>query len=99
MKLRRADYEYYRAVRERQGGKRAALSVARKILRRCYHTLRSLDFPDVYARPDPPGRTEHVSAEALGRGPPTMYVRASRPTPALRMPAIYRTGSVAASKH
>ncbi|MCA1706504.1 MAG: IS110 family transposase [Actinobacteria bacterium] len=45
------DYEYYRAVRERQGGKRAALSVARKILRRCYHTLRSLDSSEVYAVP------------------------------------------------
>jgi transposase len=37
------DYAYYDAVRDRLGGKRAALSVARKLVRRCYHTLRELD--------------------------------------------------------
>jgi transposase len=36
------DYAYYDAVRDRLGGKRAALSVARKLVRRCYHTLREL---------------------------------------------------------
>jgi transposase len=36
------DHDYYQAVRERLGGKRPALSVARKIIRRCYHTLREL---------------------------------------------------------
>jgi transposase len=36
------DYDYYDAVRNRLGGKRAALSVARKLARRCYHTLREL---------------------------------------------------------
>jgi transposase len=39
------DYDYYHQVKARHDGKRAALSVARKILRRCYHTLRSLN-PD-----------------------------------------------------
>jgi transposase len=34
------DYAYYRGVAERLGGKRPALSVARKLARRCYHTLR-----------------------------------------------------------
>jgi transposase len=29
-------------VRERLGGKRPALSVARKLVRRCHHTLREL---------------------------------------------------------
>jgi transposase len=33
------DHEYYRAVRERKGANRATLSVARKIARRCHHTL------------------------------------------------------------
>jgi transposase len=46
------DYEYYRQVRARHGGKRAALSVARKILRRCYHTLRNLNIEEVYSLPD-----------------------------------------------
>jgi transposase len=36
------DFDYYDAVRNRLGGKRAALSVARKLARRCYHTLREL---------------------------------------------------------
>jgi transposase len=46
------DYDYYQAVKTRHGGKRAALSVARKILRRCYHTLRQLDPEEVYTMPD-----------------------------------------------
>jgi transposase len=46
------DYDYYQQVRARHGGKRAALSVARKILRRCYHTLRNLDPEEVYSLPD-----------------------------------------------
>jgi transposase len=36
------DHAYDAAVRERLGGKRPALSVARKLVRRCYHTLREL---------------------------------------------------------
>lgn len=45
------DHDYYRQVKDRHGGKRATLSVARKILRRCYHTLRQLDPEEVYAVP------------------------------------------------
>jgi len=45
------DYGYYQQVKARHGGKRAALSVARKILRRCYHTLRQLDPEEVYTLP------------------------------------------------
>ena len=37
------DYAYYHAVRSRLDGQLAALSVARKLARRCYHTLRELD--------------------------------------------------------
>jgi transposase len=33
---------YYLQVRQRLGGKRAALSVARKLAREAYHTLREL---------------------------------------------------------
>ena len=34
--------EYYLATKERIGGNRACLSVARKLLKRSYHTLRDL---------------------------------------------------------
>jgi transposase len=37
------DHRYYLAVKDRLGGKRAALSVARKLAREAYHTLRELD--------------------------------------------------------
>lgn len=36
------DHDYYQSVHERLSGKRAVLSVARKLARRCYHTLREL---------------------------------------------------------
>ena len=36
------DHDYYAAVRDRLGGKRPALSVARKLAGRCHHTLREL---------------------------------------------------------
>jgi len=36
------DHGYYAAVRDRLGGKNPTLSVARKHVRRCYHTLRAL---------------------------------------------------------
>jgi transposase len=36
------DHDYYVEVRDRLGGKRPALSVARKLTRRCHHTLRAL---------------------------------------------------------
>ena len=36
------DHDYYAAIANRLGGKRPALSVARKLIRRRYHTLREL---------------------------------------------------------
>lgn len=36
------DHDYYAGVAERLGGKRPTLSVARKLVRRCHHTLREL---------------------------------------------------------
>lgn len=42
------DHAYYSAVKERVGGNRAALSIARKLVRRCHHTLRELG-DDAYA--------------------------------------------------
>lgn len=46
------DHDYYQHVKARHDGKIAALSVARKLVRRCYHTLKSLDPDQVYAIPD-----------------------------------------------
>jgi transposase len=45
------DHAYYQAVRERRGGKVATLSVARKLILRCYHVLRSLSPEVVYTMP------------------------------------------------
>ena len=36
------DHDHYRQVADRLGGQRAALSVARKLARRCHHRLRAL---------------------------------------------------------
>ena len=36
------DRAYYEQVAERVGGNRACLALARKMLKRCYHTLREL---------------------------------------------------------
>jgi len=45
------DRDYYRAVKQAHDGKLAAISVARKLARRCYHTLREMDPEVVYAVP------------------------------------------------
>ena len=45
------DREYYRAVKQARDGKLAAISMARKLARRCYHTLREIDPEVVYAVP------------------------------------------------
>ena len=45
------DHAYYTTVKQRHDGKLAAISVARQLARRCYHTLRSLDPDVVYAIP------------------------------------------------
>lgn len=43
------DHDYYAKVKKAHDGKIAALSIARKLARRCYHTLRALDPEVVYA--------------------------------------------------
>ena len=43
------DYDYYQAVKRAHDGKLAAIAMARKLARRCYHTLRSIDPQEVYA--------------------------------------------------
>ena len=45
------DRDYYRAVKQARDGKLAAISMARKLARRCYHTLRGIDIDQVYAMP------------------------------------------------
>ncbi len=44
------DHAYYRTVKDRLGGNRAALAVARKLARRCHHLLRALG-EQAYAPP------------------------------------------------
>ncbi len=46
------DYEYYQQVKKAHDGKLAAIAMARKLARRCYHSLRNLDPEVVYAMPD-----------------------------------------------
>jgi transposase len=48
---RSPDHDYYAAVKARHDGKIAAISVARKLARRCYHVLRQVDPDEVYATP------------------------------------------------
>jgi len=43
------DHAYYCDVRSRIDAKRAALSVARKLARRCYHTMRQLNDEQLFA--------------------------------------------------
>ena len=45
------DHDYYAKVKAAHNGKVAALSIARKLARCCFHTLRALDPDTVYAMP------------------------------------------------
>jgi transposase len=46
------DRAYYQAVKQAHDGKLAAISMARKLARRCYHTLRAMDPDLVYTTPE-----------------------------------------------
>jgi transposase len=48
---RSPDHDYYVAVKARHDGKLAAISMARKLARRCYHVLRTLEPDRIYAIP------------------------------------------------
>jgi len=48
---RSPDHDYYATVKDRHDGKLATISMARKLARRCFHTLRSIDPDVVYAMP------------------------------------------------
>ena len=45
------DHDYYAKVKDAHDGKIATISIARKLARRCYHTLRALDPQVVSAMP------------------------------------------------
>ena len=45
------DYEYYQQVKKAHDGKLATIAMARKLARRCYHTLRNLNPDIVYNVP------------------------------------------------
>ena len=57
------DRAYYEQAAERLGGNRACLALARKLLKRCYHTLRELG-DDALAPPAEPTRSRSGSAAA-----------------------------------
>jgi transposase len=60
------DHAYYTQVKERLGGNRATLAVARKLTRRCYHTLGALG-EQAYAPPsDTPDLAQVPSLSASG---------------------------------
>jgi transposase len=63
------DREYYEHAAERLGGNRACLALARKLLKRCYHTLRELGEDGLAPPPDQPRRTP--SATRRTKRPPT----------------------------
>ena len=78
------DREYYLKLKaaERLGGNRACLALARKLLKRCYHTLRELG-EDAIAPPDQPGSG---SARRASSGSPHQTKRPAtthQPTDAL----------------
>jgi transposase len=50
-RLTAPDHAYYAAVKQRHDGKLATIAMGRKLARRCYHTLRSIQPDQVYAMP------------------------------------------------
>jgi transposase len=57
------DRGYYEQAAQKLGGNRACLALARKLLKRCYHTLRELG-DDALAPPAEPTRSRPASAAA-----------------------------------
>ncbi|MBV9001503.1 MAG: IS110 family transposase [Solirubrobacterales bacterium] len=68
---RSPDRAYYLEVKERIGGNRACLALARKMLKRCYHTLRELgdDALAPPAAPTQPGRGSAATRRASSASP------------------------------
>jgi hypothetical protein len=57
------DRDYYAQAAERLGANRACLALARKLLKRCYHTLRELG-EDALAPPAPGSGAERRASSA-----------------------------------
>jgi transposase len=70
------DRDYYEQAAERLGGNRACLALARKLLKRCYHTLRELG-DDALAPPADERRPGSGAARRASSGSPC---RTERPT-------------------
>jgi transposase len=70
------DRDYYEQAAERLGGNRACLALARKLLKRCYHTLRELG-DDALA---PPADERRRGSEAARRASSGSPCRTERPT-------------------
>lgn len=63
------DYGYYTATRDRRTGGLATLSVARKLARRCYHTLRELGEEALAPPREPAARTGRRAREPMNLRP------------------------------
>ena len=82
------DRAYYEQAAERLGGNRACLALARKLLKRCYHTLRELG-DDALAPPVAQTRRAQVAQPRAARQ------AAALARPSLRQPTS-RTDALAA---
>ena len=71
------DRDYYQQAAERLGGNRACLALARKLLKRCYHTLRELG-DDALAPPADEPRRSAAARRASSGSPPSTARRATR---------------------
>ena len=80
------DHAYYPSVKQRHDGKLAAIAMARKLARRCYHTLRS-------HRPRPGLR------HALRPSPHPRHRRSGPPTPNIRISRLSAPAQVRARQH
>ncbi len=76
------DREYYLQAAEKLGGNRACLALARKLLKRCYHTLRELGEDALAPPPEPSGSG---SARRASSGSPA---RTNRPATPRRADAL-----------
>jgi len=74
---RSPDRAYYEQAAERLGGNRACLALARKLLKRCYHTLRELG-DDALAPPVQQGAGSAAARRASSASPRQTNARATR---------------------
>jgi hypothetical protein len=85
------DYRYYAQVKDRQDGKRAALSEARKILRQAGHILAELGddaLTAARARPVPHGGHPGAAGQAASRAELTQWGITAASS---RQPAVSRS--------